>query len=302
MSNSRSDSDPVIENVVKTSLDVLSIGVDGLTNFSLSEIDQMGLDMVSNRFVRNTLIAPAFVIELCKNMLPYMRERDGNNALKNNFENIILKSTINLFTSSKMALSIPQQGLILALDKIGDVLLDENQMSAFEQSIDNLAAKMKENGLSLGEHRLLQELYSLKYDSILYGNLFKLPTRFTEFINNSLFEMFKYAESYITSTEIINISNTNEKTIVADVINIAATSSLGSTELFNKPFHVDSLLDGDIVLVQFDKHPPCFRKVFIEGKSYFFKPISEIIGDNTVKSNDFIIHGIVIKAIQHFHD
>lgn len=60
--------------------------------------------------------------------------------------------------------------------------------------------------------------------------------------------------------------------------------------------------DGDIVLVQFDKHPPCFRKVFIEGKSYFFKPISEIIGDNTIKSNDFIIHGIVIKAIQHFHD
>jgi len=253
MSNSRLDSDPVIENVVKTSLDVLSIGVDGLTNFSLSEIDQMGLDMVSNRFVRNTLIAPAFVIELCKNMLPYMRERDGNNALKNNFENIILKSTINLFTSSKMALSIPQQGLILALDKIGDVFLDENQMSAFEQSIDNLAAKMKENGSSLGEHRLLQELYSLKYDSMLYGNLFKLPTRFTEFINNSFFEMFKYVESYITSSETINISNTNEKIIVADAINIAATSSLGSTELFNKPFHVDSLLDGDKTTITQDK-------------------------------------------------
>jgi SOS-response transcriptional repressor LexA len=60
--------------------------------------------------------------------------------------------------------------------------------------------------------------------------------------------------------------------------------------------------DGDIVLVQFDKHPPCFRKVFIEGKSYFFKPISEIISGDLVKASDFTIHGIVIKAIQHFHD
>lgn len=66
--------------------------------------------------------------------------------------------------------------------------------------------------------------------------------------------------------------------------------------------HDSRVHDGDIVLIQFDKHPPCFRKVFIEGKTYFFKPISEIIGNNTVKHNNFIIHGIVIKAIQHFHD
>jgi SOS-response transcriptional repressor LexA len=66
--------------------------------------------------------------------------------------------------------------------------------------------------------------------------------------------------------------------------------------------HDTHIHDGDIVLVQFDKHPPCFRKVFLEGKSYFFKPISEIIGDNTIRNDDFVIHGIVIKAIQHFHD
>ncbi|TAK73376.1 MAG: helix-turn-helix domain-containing protein [Gammaproteobacteria bacterium] len=66
--------------------------------------------------------------------------------------------------------------------------------------------------------------------------------------------------------------------------------------------HDTQVHDGDIVLVQFGKNPPCFRKVFIEEKCYFFKPISEIIGDNTIKSNDFTIHGMVIKAIQHFHD
>lgn len=60
--------------------------------------------------------------------------------------------------------------------------------------------------------------------------------------------------------------------------------------------------DGDIVLVQFDKRPPCFRKIFIEGRSYFFRPISELIGGNVIKDNNFTIHGIVIKAIQHFHD
>jgi SOS-response transcriptional repressor LexA len=79
------------------------------------------------------------------------------------------------------------------------------------------------------------------------------------------------------------------------------------TPLFEKGsvfviIHDTQVHDGDIVLIQFDKHPPCFRKVFIEGKSYFFKPISEIIGNNTIKHNDFAIHGIVIKAIQHFHD
>lgn len=59
--------------------------------------------------------------------------------------------------------------------------------------------------------------------------------------------------------------------------------------------------DGDIVLVQFDQHIPCFRKIFIEGKSFFFKPVSELLSGNVVKDNNFIIHGIVIKAIQHFH-
>jgi len=73
----------------------------------------------------------------------------------------------------------------------------------------------------------------------------------------------------------------------------------GSIFIIAHDIHVH---DGDIVLVQFNRHPPCFRKVFIEGKSYFFKPISEIIGDNVIKESNFIIHGIVIKAIQHFHD
>lgn len=73
----------------------------------------------------------------------------------------------------------------------------------------------------------------------------------------------------------------------------------GSIFIVARNIHIH---DGDIVLVQFDKHPPCFRKIFIEGKSYFFKPISELIGDNIVKDDNFTIHGIIIKAIQHFHD
>ncbi len=73
----------------------------------------------------------------------------------------------------------------------------------------------------------------------------------------------------------------------------------GSIFVVTQDIHVH---DGDIVLVQFEQHSPCFRKVFIEGRSYFFKPISEIIGDNIIKDNNFTIHGIVIKAIQHFHD
>lgn len=66
--------------------------------------------------------------------------------------------------------------------------------------------------------------------------------------------------------------------------------------------HDVQIHDGDIVLVQFEQHPPCFRRVFIEGRSYFFKPLSEMVGGNLVKDSNAIIHGIVIKAIQHFYE
>ncbi len=73
----------------------------------------------------------------------------------------------------------------------------------------------------------------------------------------------------------------------------------GSIFIIARNIHIH---DGDIVLVQFNKHPPCFRKIFIEGKSYFFKPISELISSTVIKDDNFTIHGIIIKAIQHFHD
>lgn len=60
--------------------------------------------------------------------------------------------------------------------------------------------------------------------------------------------------------------------------------------------------DGDTALVQFNQHLPCFRKVFIEDETFFFSPLSEIIGKDVIKSKNFIILGIVIKAIQNFLD
>ena len=59
--------------------------------------------------------------------------------------------------------------------------------------------------------------------------------------------------------------------------------------------------DADIVLVQFSDQHPCFRKVFIEGSSYFFKPITETMLDINAKIEKYIIHGVVITAIQNFH-
>ncbi len=60
--------------------------------------------------------------------------------------------------------------------------------------------------------------------------------------------------------------------------------------------------DGDIVLVQFNQHLPCFRRVFIEDETFFFSPLSEIIGKDVIKSKNFTIHGVVIKAIQNFFE
>jgi transcriptional regulator with XRE-family HTH domain len=59
--------------------------------------------------------------------------------------------------------------------------------------------------------------------------------------------------------------------------------------------------DGDIVLVQFSSNHPCFRKVFIEGISYFFKPVAESLVDTNSKNEKYTIHGVVITAIQNFH-
>lgn len=59
--------------------------------------------------------------------------------------------------------------------------------------------------------------------------------------------------------------------------------------------------DGDIVLVEFSEHNLCFRKIFIQGNSYFFKPVSDTLTDSFIKGENFIIHGVVISAIQNFY-
>lgn len=58
--------------------------------------------------------------------------------------------------------------------------------------------------------------------------------------------------------------------------------------------------DGDIVLVKFGENLPCFRKIYIEGDNYFFKSVSEVINHKAITTTDFLIHGIVLKAIQIF--
>jgi SOS-response transcriptional repressor LexA len=60
--------------------------------------------------------------------------------------------------------------------------------------------------------------------------------------------------------------------------------------------------DGDLVLVKFGNNPVCFRRVLIEEDSYFFSPISELLGKDPYKSKNFTIYGVVIKAIQYFHE
>lgn len=73
----------------------------------------------------------------------------------------------------------------------------------------------------------------------------------------------------------------------------------GSIFVVNSAIHPQ---DGDIVLVKFSDQLPCFRKIFIEGSSYFFKPVTESLVEVPFKNNDYIIHGVVVTAIQNFHD
>jgi SOS-response transcriptional repressor LexA len=82
-------------------------------------------------------------------------------------------------------------------------------------------------------------------------------------------------------------------------------SNNGMSPLFEKGTifvieHDAQTHDGDIVLVQFGSHSPCFRRIFIEGDSFYFKQIADIVGDSVQTSSAFTIHGTLIKAIQYF--
>lgn len=106
----------------------------------------------------------------------------------------------------------------------------------------------------------------------------------------------------IRSTSTITIEVETNNQLFAVKIN---NNSL--TPLFEKGtiFVVNPTLspqDGDLVLIKFNNHPFCFRKVFIEDESYIFCPVSDIIGSEASKSKNFTICGIVIKAIQNFYE
>lgn len=60
--------------------------------------------------------------------------------------------------------------------------------------------------------------------------------------------------------------------------------------------------DGDIVLVKFAKHPPCFRKVFLNKNTYFFKQIADFGDEIVFSSEQHLIYGVVITAIQNLHN
>lgn len=72
----------------------------------------------------------------------------------------------------------------------------------------------------------------------------------------------------------------------------------GSVFILDKNIHPQ---DGDIVLVEFNEQNLCFRRVFIQGISYFFRSVADTLADNFVKGDNFTIHGVVISAIQNFH-
>lgn len=149
----------------------------------------------------------------------------------------------------------------------------------FDVSIGQLTEKT----LSLTDKspRIVYEIPLLALDGL--GDFLSNPNKFKNTISTEL-ELWEPNKYYATKINNNSMSPLFEK---------------GSIFIIARNIHIH---DGDIVLVQFNKHPPCFRKIFIEGNSYFFKPISDLISDSVIKDDNFTIHGIIIKAIQHFHD
>lgn len=59
------------------------------------------------------------------------------------------------------------------------------------------------------------------------------------------------------------------------------------------------VLDGDIVLVDFSADSYCFRRIFIESNTYFFKSLTDTL-QSSGGAAKFTIIGVVVKAIQSF--
>lgn len=117
------------------------------------------------------------------------------------------------------------------------------------------------------------------------------------------------ADDYLTGTFQKNLQSISielepslkEKSFAIKIMNssMAPFFEKGTVFIISKS---TTAYDGDLVLVKFGKNPACFRRVLIEDDSYFFSPISELLGKDPYKSKNFTIHGVVIKAIQYFHE
>jgi SOS-response transcriptional repressor LexA len=136
---------------------------------------------------------------------------------------------------------------------------------------------------------------NLTNDVKLEAKLHEIPLLTFSELNDFLYKK-KHAKNFIS----IEIEHDSEKCF-AIKINTNAMSPFfekGSIFVINT---LISPQDGDIILVQFSDQHPCFRKVFIEGNSYFFKPISDVLLDTTPKIEKYTVYGVVVTAIQNFH-
>lgn len=147
----------------------------------------------------------------------------------------------------------------------------------FDLSLSALAEKPLENNLVKNIHQHEIPLLDInEIDNYFKNNLKETQTIFDDLLNENVEDCFA-----------IRISNSS----------LAPFFEKGTIFIINidkKP------QDGDIALVEFGENLPCFRRIFIEGNSYYFKPISDLVTNKAIFASDFVIRGIVLKAIQVF--
>lgn len=211
---------------------------------------------------------------------------DSNNSLKNE---LLAKNLCHLMHIKKIDPAKLSKEIGIALSTINGL-----RRGVGNPTLSTLCDLSRFFKVSIGD-LTEQEISSIEPDN---SQVYELPILELEEIDDFFKKRFR-----------------SKKTITTELENTSDISNIFCIKIKNHsmmPFFEKNTIfvifaekhvhDGDMVLVKFKNNMPCIRQIFIEGNSYFFKPITDNPDKNAINTNEFKIIGIVVKAIQTLTD
>jgi transcriptional regulator with XRE-family HTH domain len=159
---------------------------------------------------------------------------------------------------------------------------------------------------TLSTLQTISEFFQISIGQLTETNISSESSRKTNLMEVPLLEIPELPEFFVSPNKFnvkiaIEVERNNSIFFAVKVSNSSMSPHFekGTIFIISPEFQPQ---DGDIALVQFNNHLPCFRKIFIEGDTFIFTSVVEMLGNEISKSSDYQILGVVSKAIQNFHE